>query len=457
MDIMMHYYDKTHRGEKRLFVKFPFDTTITEKLRKIAACKWSQTEKAWHVEASRAVFVKLKEAFPELQPLKPSAETRLVDKMKPSATTEKAQKRTVKAVQYKTGRFRVIADYHPLLVSLLKSFPFAKYSKGDKWWSMAIEEKQHKALEDFCKAEGMVLLWEDEREKKGVKPKPRAYEIPNYRTCPDVMLEKLEIMRYAASTIEVYKQSFEEFINYYNAKKIDDITEPEIIAYTRYLVQDRGISASTQNQAINAIKFYYEKVKGGARKFYHLERPLKETKLPTVLSVEEVQAMIKSTKNIKHRTMIMLCYSAGLRLGELLSLKPNDIDSDRMQIRIKGGKGKKDRYTLLAEKILPLLRDYYKKYRPKEYLFEGEGGGQYSERSIQTVVKEALLRANIKKYATVHTLRHSFATHLLENGTDLRYIQNLLGHSSSKTTEVYAHVTSKALSGIKSPLDNLDI
>ncbi|MCX8491895.1 MAG: site-specific integrase [Cyclobacteriaceae bacterium] len=454
---MMHYYDKIHRGEKRLFIKFPFNNSITERLRKLTECKWSQTEKAWHVEASRKVFEKLKEAFPELLALKPSAEAKSQQKLNPSISHEKAKKLTIRLGQYKTGRFRVIAFYHPLLVSMLKTFPFAKYDKSEKWWSVAIEEKQKKVLEDFCKTEQMELVWEDDRVKKGVKPKPRAYEIPNYRTCPDIMLEKLEIMRYSASTIEVYKQSFEEFINYYNTKKIDEITEPEIIAYTRYLVQERGISASSQNQAINAIKFYYEKVKGGARKFYQLERPLRETKLPTVLSVEEVQEIIKSTKNLKHKTMIMLCYSAGLRLGELLSLKPNDIDSDRMQISIKGAKGKKDRYTLLAEKLLPLLRDYYKKYRPKEYLFEGEAGGQYSERSMQTVVKEALQRANVKKYATVHTLRHSFATHLLENGTDLRYIQNLLGHNSSKTTEVYTHVTSKALSGLKSPLDSLDI
>lgn len=452
----MHYYDKIHRGEKRLFIKFPIDKSITEKLRKIADCQWSQTESAWHMEASRTVFEKLKEAFPELVPLKQSAETKLVETTKPSAPSGNAEKLRVKAVQYKTGNFRIIAHYHPLLVSLLKNFPFAKYDKGDKWWSVAIEEKQRKALEDFCKTEEMELIWEDQRQKKGLKPKPRDYEIPNYRTCPDEMVEKLEIMRYSPRTIEVYKQCFEEFINFYYAKKIDEITEPEIIAYTRYLVQERGISASSQNQAINAIKFYYEKVKGGARKFYHLVRPLKETKLPLVLSVEEVQAMIKGTVNIKHKAMIMLCYSAGLRLGELLRLKPGDVDSDRMQISIKGAKGKKDRYTLLSEKLLPLLREYYKKYRPKEYLFEGEGGGQYSQRSMQTVVKEALLRANVKKYATVHTLRHSFATHLLENGTDLRYIQNLLGHSSSKTTEIYTHVTSKALSGIKSPLDNLD-
>ena len=453
----MHYYGKTHRGEKRLFIKFPFDTAITERLKKAADCRWSQTEKAWHVEASGAVFTNLKKAFPELTPLTQRAEANPLEKPKPSPSSSKATKLAVKAVQYQTGRFRVIFQYHPLLVSILKTFPFAKFDKGNKWWSVAIEEKQKKALEDYCKTEGLELLWEDERQKKGVKPKPRAYEIPNYRICPDAMLEKLEIMRYSPKTIESYKQSFEELINYYPAKKIDDITEPEIIAYTRYLVQERGVSASAQNQAINAIKFYYEKVKGGARKFYQLERPLRETKLPTVLSVEEVQAMIKSTTNLKHKTMIMICYSAGIRLGELLSLKPNDVDSDRMQISIKGAKGKKDRYTLLSEKLLPLLRDYYKKYHPKEYLFEGEDGGQYSERSMQQVVKEALQRANIKKHATVHTLRHSFATHLLENGTDLRYIQNLLGHSSSKTTEVYTHVTSKALSGIKSPLDSLDI
>jgi site-specific recombinase XerD len=454
---MMHYYDKIHLGEKRLFIKFPIDNSIKEKLQKVADCKWSQTEKAWHVEASNSVFEKLNEAFPELQSLKSSAESKSQSKPKSSISPEQTQKLTVKVVQYKTGRFRVIAFYHPLLVSILKTFPFAKYEKGEKWWSAAIEEKQKKMLEDFCTAERMELVWEDERQKKGLRPKPRAYEIPNYRNCPDGMVEKLQIMRYSPNTIQVYKQCFEEFINYYYAKKIDDISEPEIIAYTRYLVQERGISASSQNQAINAIKFYYEKVKGGARKFYQLERPLKEAKLPTVLSVEEVQAIITGTKNLKHKTMIMLCYSAGLRLGELLNLKPNDLDSKRMQISIKGAKGKKDRYSLLSEKLLPMLRDYYMQYRPKEYLFEGEGGGQYSERSMQAVVKEALLRANVKKYATVHTLRHSFATHLLENGTDLRYIQSLLGHSSSKTTEIYTHVTSKALSGIKSPLDNLDI
>jgi len=451
----MHYYIKNHHGEKRLFVQFPYHRETINQLKKITACLWSKSEKAWHVEVSNQVFEKLKKAFPEMRPLQPIADKEFsINKARPEKAA--AKKQTVKAVCYRPGRYRVIAFYNPLLVEVLKSFPYATYDKPNKWWSVAIDERQKKALEDFCKAAGMNLQWEHAVKPGTLKPRPQAFEIPNYRTCPDAMMQKLETMRYSPKTIEAYKQLFEEYINYYPAKKIDDITEPEIVAYVRYLVQERGISSSYQNQAINAIKFYYEKVKGGARKFYQLERPLKEQKLPTVLSVEEVQEMIRATTNLKHKTIIMLCYSAGLRLSELLNLRPTDVDSDRMQLSIKGGKGKKDRYTLLSEKLLPLLREYYKAYKPQEYLFEGPDGGHYSERSIQTVVKDALQKASIKKKATVHTLRHSFATHLLENGTDLRYIQSLLGHSSSKTTEIYTHVTSKALSGIKSPLDSLD-
>lgn len=450
----MHYYAKIHRGEKRLFVQTPNQKEITAKLRAIAPCRWSQTEKAWHFDASNQVFQKLKAAFPEMTAwakTHPAETANDIDEK-----ISKANKPTVKAVQYKPGRYHVIALYNPKLVSVLKGFPYAKFDKAAKWWSAAIDERQKKALEDFCKTEGLTMHWEDGLKKQTVKPRPQPYEISNYRTCPDEMLQKLETMRYSPQTIAAYKQLMEEFINYFPTQAIDAITEPEIVAYIRYLVKERGISASYQNQAINAIKFYYEKVKGGARKFYQLERPLKEQKLPTVLSVEEVQAMIKATTNLKHKTLIMVCYSAGLRLSELINLRLADVDSDRMQISVKGGKGKKDRYTLLSAKLLPLLREYFKAYRPKEYLFEGAEGGQYSASSMQTVVGDALRKASIAKHASVHTLRHSFATHLLEAGTDLRYIQSLLGHGSSKTTEIYTHVTSKALVGIRSPLDTLD-
>ncbi len=208
---------------------------------------------------------------------------------------------------------------------------------------------------------------------------------------------------------------------------------------------------------INSIKFYYERVFGGKRKIYLIERPRKENILPEVLSEEEVAAILKTITNIKHKALIMTIYSGGLRISELINLKVKDIDSDRMQIRIQQSKGKKDRYTLLGTKTLLILRQYFAEYHPKVWLFEGENGGQYTDSSIYQIFKKSLIKANITKKVSIHSLRHSFATHLLENGTDLRYIQSLLGHSSSKTTEIYTHITTKGFDQIKNPLDKLEI
>ena len=227
--------------------------------------------------------------------------------------------------------------------------------------------------------------------------------------------------------------------------------------YLLYLVEQRQISTSYQNQAINAIKFYYEKVMKGPRKVYYIERPRKEKLLPTVLSEEEVVKIIESIHNLKHKCLIMTCYSGGMRISEVLNLRPSDIDSKRMLITIKGAKGKKDRVTILSAKLLALLREYYKMYKPAEYLFSGYSGGKYAERSAQNIIKHACSAAGILKHVTLHTLRHSWATHLLENGTDIRYIQSLLGHSSPKTTQIYTHITTKGLDQITNPLDKMNI
>ena len=269
-------------------------------------------------------------------------------------------------------------------------------------------------------------------------------------------------LRYREETIKNYVSLFEEFINYYSTDDIDQIDDRKIIAFCQYLVIDRKVSASHQNRAINSIKFYYEKVLGGKRKLYTLQRPSKERQLPVVLNSNEITRIFAQLKNLKHRTILMLIYSAGLRISEAINLKTKDIDLKRMQIRIEQSKGKKDRYTLLSQKMLVFLREYYTQYKPLNYLFEGQDSPTYSTKSIQLVLKRACEQAGIKKHVTVHTLRHSFATgpthrHLLENGTDLRYIQLLLGHESSKTTEVYTHVTTKGFDQIKSPLDDLDI
>jgi len=185
-----------------------------------------------------------------------------------------------------------------------------------------------------------------------------------------------------------------------------------------------------------------------------LPRPWKEKKLPDILSPEEVIKIFGRVDNLKHQTILMLIYSAGMRIGEAVRIKATDIDSRRKLIHIRNAKGKKDRYTLLSEFILEKLRLYYKEYKPKEFLFEGGNGRVHlAERSVQNVFRRAVEKAGIKKRVTVHTLRHSFATHLLESGTDLRFIQELLGHSSSKTTEIYTHVSKRSIANIVNPLD----
>ena len=270
------------------------------------------------------------------------------------------------------------------------------------------------------------------------------------------MHQKLIELRYSEHTRRTYTATFEEFINYYHRHDISAIDELMIVTFIRYLVTERKVSIAYQNQSINAIKFYYEKVLGGARKVYYIDRPRSEKTLPIVLSTTEVASIIKQVDNLKHKTLLMLAYSSGMRIGEIINLKITDIDSQRKQIKIEQGKGKKDRYTVLSERVLPLLRDYYKEYKPKHYLFEGPKEKQYSTTSIHVILQTAVIKAGIKKRVTMHNiLQHSFATHLLEQGTDLRYIQELLGHKSSKTTEIYTHVSTKSLQKIKSPFDDL--
>jgi len=274
----------------------------------------------------------------------------------------------------------------------------------------------------------------------------------NYRVCPESFLQKLELRKYATSTAKTYIGCFENFIKYYNTRELISLDEGDIRAYLQKLVQLKK-SDSYINQMINSIKFYYEVVLEMPNRFYNIERPRKKEKLPEVLSKKEVIQMIKVTSNIKHKCIISLLYSSGLRRGELLSLKIKDVDSNRMALKVVNGKGGKDRYTVLGKQVLINLRKYFIACRPYMYLFEGREGEKYSESSVVNIVKKAAKWSKITKNVTPHTLRHSFATHLLEQGTDLRYIQTLLGHSSTKTTEIYTHVAVTNYSNIKNLLD----
>jgi len=205
----------------------------------------------------------------------------------------------------------------------------------------------------------------------------------------------------------------------------------------------------------NGVKFFYEKVLGDEKVFYKIERPKRPKFLPNVLSAAEIKMMIDNTSNIKHKCIISILYSAGLRRSELINLKAIDILSDQMQIKIRNSKGNRDRYIGLSKHLLQLLRTYFREYKPNNWLIEGQKGGKYSAESILKVVKTSAKRAGIARNVNAHMLRHSFATHHLESGTDLRYIQEFLGHSSSKTTEIYTHVAKTDFSKFKNPLDEI--
>ncbi|AIZ43775.1 recombinase [Cellulophaga baltica 18] len=282
----------------------------------------------------------------------------------------------------------------------------------------------------------------------------RKRQLPQtYRVCPNSYLDKLELKKYANNTVKTYISSFEAFINYYNNAELVSLNESDVRTYLLKLIQDKK-SNSYINSAINSIKFYYESVLGIPNRFYEIERPRKEKKLPKVLAKEDVFGIIANTNNLKHKCIVSLLYSSGIRRNELINLKITDIDSKRMLIRVESAKGNKDRYTLLSYSLLKDLRAYYKQYKPEKYLIEGMYGKQYSGQSIGKIVRNAAQKAGIKIIVTPHMLRHSFATHLLEAGTDIRQIQVLLGHSSTKTTEIYTHVATTTFKKIKNPLDS---
>ena len=283
--------------------------------------------------------------------------------------------------------------------------------------------------------------------------KPVLPVVKDYEAAMRMVSAKLTVARYSESTHRTYQYMFREYLRWLYPRPMHQISRWNIIQFQNHLINTKAVSRSYQNQSINAIKFYLEHVLGHERQFINIERPKKTMRLPTVLSLEEVQGILKNTTNLKHKAMLTTLYSAGLRVGELLALKMGDIDSDGMRIWVHEGKGVKDRISVLSPKLLELLRQYYKVYRPKKYLFEGPGSQAYSQSSVRKILARAVKKAGISKTVKPHTLRHSFATHLLENGTNLRYIQTLLGHTSPKTTEIYTHVTSKKLEEIRSPLD----
>ena len=286
-------------------------------------------------------------------------------------------------------------------------------------------------------------------EKKSIPEK-----IPEISLPPEID-KKLLARRYSENTRHTYLSMLKLFFNYFNGREVTALTKAEIQEFILHLKNTRKYSTSSQNQAVNAVKFYFEQVLGQQRETYWIERPRKENKLPKVISEEEVIRLLNTIDNVKHLAIVSLIYSSGLRRSELLNLKKGSINLDRKQVKIENGKGKKDRITMLSDITAELLKRYVLEYKPQYYMFEGSPGKQYSATSVGQIVKTAAKKAGIPMVVTPHVLRHSFATHLMDQGIETRYIQTLLGHESLNTTAIYAHVSTKNLNLIESPLDRI--
>ncbi|MDN3664385.1 site-specific tyrosine recombinase/integron integrase [Algibacter miyuki] len=277
---------------------------------------------------------------------------------------------------------------------------------------------------------------------------------PEKTTVYHQFLEFLKGKRFSTSTISTYGGFILEFLRFTGEKPLDSLNENDVRRYTEWAVSTLNYAISTHRQMVSGLKHFahfYPACSINTDKIY---MPKKDKKLPIVLSIEEVLSLLQATKNLKHRTIIAMLYGSGLRIGELISLKLSDFDFKRKQLYIQNAKGRKDRYTTIAESLFPLLKNYHNTYKPKVYFIENPNGGHYSPESIRAFLKRNAKTAGITKTITPHTLRHSYATHMLEQGIDIRYIQELLGHSRPETTMIYTHVTRKDLQQIKSPLDN---
>ena len=381
-----------HKKTDCIGIFFSNNTKLNNAFKKINGIKWSQTHTCWYVPLTQANYGLIKKATAGL------------------AILDNSDLKT-----YLQQKNRVVATAAPLLKTAAVTKPVSPTSTA---WQLSSDNLQ--ALEQF--------------------------------------IQQLKLKAYSPSTIRTYRNEFMQLLQLLKHKPVNKLTPNDLKRYMVFAMEKEGISENTAHSRLNALKFYFEQVLGKEKFFWEIPRPKKAQALPKIFSQDEVASIINSTGNKKHKVMLMLAYSAGLRIGEVVSLKTFEIDSKRMSIFISAAKGKKDRIVTLSPVLLVMLREYALEYKPdkKGYLFEGSTkGNPYSSRSLQEVIQAAKKKAGIMKPGSIHSLRHSFATHLIEKGTDVTMIQKLLGHNDIKTTLIYLHTSNKDLLKIISPLDDL--
>ena len=371
-----------------------------------------------------------------------------------------AHKILVRLAEFWKGKLRLDFAYQQDWINKIKQINGHRWHKEYNCWSLPhsplVVDILNKMFGDSLEYDLSPLANVQATPPADIRHRQSDIETPpQYAAEINRLEERMTLKHMAQTTIKLYKSCFTQFLHFYNAKHPKDITHDEIIKYMLFRIKTDKISPSVQNNFINAIKCYYEFVLGRDRTYYDLQRPKRPFQLPNVLSQNEVEKLFNAVDNIKHKCILLTIYASGLRVSEVVNLRLADIRRDDKSIFIKAGKGKKDRYTMLSETLIAELDIYLKHYTPSYWLFEGQTGGQYAVRSVQNILRDAVEKSGVNPYATVHTLRHSFATHLTLSGIDTIALQKLLGHENPKTTEIYVHLSHQHIKQIQSPLDRL--
>ena len=397
---------------------------------------------------------------------------------------------TIKPLHHRgLDRIGIYFEKNAVLQSLVQKETGAKWSKTNKCWYIECNEMKYRQLKKAVSRENVLQTDELKKyllEKKKAGPPSEISDktiLPNNaagnvtRNTPTLQqtrlvhrlsqenteaLQKftqaLVLKSYSPSTIKTYTNEFVQFLNTIRGTPAHVFSPARLKDYMQYCFEKLQLSENTLHSKINALKFYYEQVLGKEKFFWEIPRPKKHLILPKVLGEEELRRLFNATANLKHKAILFTAYSAGLRVSEVINLRMQDIDRERKQLFVYCSKGKKDRYVALSPLLLDILESYYRIWQPKptNYLFEGDEPGQpYSVRSAQIIFHNAKLKAGISKTISFHGLRHSFATHMLEKGVDVKYIKEILGHFNIKTTERYLHIKRETLVNIESPLDAL--
>ena len=476
-----------HKGEDRLKLVFTYNDFIINKIRHIDGAVWSKSLRAWHIPFPEEAFGKFKKLFPDIvvpdtagsanmsdteelteatnEPPAQASSVKAQSEVKTAAKTElqNVTQHNGIAIEISPKQITVTMPKNETDIQFIRTFNYVRWNSNKFCWVIPNYGKNIDLLKNYfgqriTNIKTVIALPQNPTLNYAANEVITDLPLLDKVNHDEIAAFKqwMEHKRYSESTIKTSIQSITTFLRFIKPKRSTDATNDDMVRFVHQFMLPKKLSQSYQNQTVNAARLFFKTIQGSKLITEQIERPRPEHKLPNVLSKEDVAAILQASQNLKHRTMLSLIYACVLRRGELLNLKPENVDAKRHLLIIVNAKGKKDRVIPISDKVIVMLREYYKIYRPRIWLFEGqEPGTQYSETSLQKVLKHALDQAKIKKPVTLHWLRHSYATHLLEAGTDLRYIQELLGHKSSKTTEIYTHVCKQSLLKISIPFDNL--